>query len=198
MTRKIFRSTAFNFTYSLLLIYLIILIVMNFLFDKRKGKVTVFDKGLYSGIKREPSVRVIFIFLIIGIAIAQKYENDFNMKVILIGSLLLIFVTEIINTSIEAVVDRISLKHHELSGYAKDLASTATFIWVIFAIIIWARWISKQYKNRNKENKNMFNNPVNTIFYILIVVLITIPIAFLLHYIFNITHSFKVSDLIKA
>ena len=59
---------------------------MNFLFDKRKGKITVFDKGLYSGIKREPSVRMIFIFLIIGIAIAQKYENDFNMKVILIGS----------------------------------------------------------------------------------------------------------------
>ena len=62
---------------------------MNFLFDKRKGKITVFDKGLYSGIKREPSVRMIFIFLIIGIAIAQKYENDFNMKVILIGSLFL-------------------------------------------------------------------------------------------------------------
>ena len=94
---------------------------------------------------------MIFIFLIIGIAIAQKYENDFNMKVILIGSLLLIFVTEIINTSIEAVVDRISLKHHELSGYAKDLASTATFIWVIFAIIIWSRWISKQYNRRNKR-----------------------------------------------
>ena len=74
---------------------------MKFLFDKRKGKITVFDKGLYSGIKREPSVRIIFIFLIIGIVLAQKYENDFNMKVILIGSLLLIFVTEIINTSIE-------------------------------------------------------------------------------------------------
>ena len=169
---------------------------MNFLFDKRKGKITVFDKGLYSGIKREPSVRMIFIFLIIGIAIAQKYEHDFNMKVILIGSLLLIFVTEIINTSIEAVVDRISLKHHELSGYAKDLASTATFIWVIFAIIIWARWLSKQYKKRNeKEKKNMFNNPLNTLFYILIVVLITVPMAYLLHYIFNITHTFKVSDL---
>lgn len=169
---------------------------MRFLFDKRKGKITVFDKGLYSGINREPSVRFIFIFLIIGITIAQKYEDDFNMKVILIGSLLLIFVTEIINTSIEAVVDRISLKYHDLSGYAKDLASTATFIWVIFAVIIWARWLSIQYKNRNeKEKKNMFNNPINTIFYILIVVLITVPVAYLLHYLFNISHTFKVSDL---
>jgi len=170
---------------------------MKFLFDKKKGKITVFDKGLYSGISREPSVRGIFIFLIIGISLAQKYEHDFNMKVILIGSLLLIFVTEIINTSIEAIVDRISLKHHELSGYAKDLASTATFIWVIFAVIIWSRWIHTQYKRRNeKENKNMFKNPVNTLFYILIVISITVPLAYLLHYIFNISHSFKVSDLL--
>ena len=168
---------------------------MKFLFDKRNGKITVFDKGLYSGIKREPSVRMIFIFLIIGIALANKYEDDFNMKVILIGILLLIFVTEIINTSIEAVVDRISLKHHELSGYAKDLASTATFIWAIFAIIIWSRWFVTKYKNKNKENKkekNMFSNPINTIFYILIVVLITVPLAYILHYLFNISHSLKV------
>lgn len=171
---------------------------MDFLFNRKKGKITVFDKGLYSGIKREPSVRIIFIFLIIGIALANKYENDFNMKVILIGILLLIFVTEIINTSIEAVVDRISLKHHELSGYAKDLASTATFIWVIFAIIIWSRWVHTQYKNRdNKKEKNMFSNPLNTSFYILIVVLITVPLAYILHYLFNITHSFKVSDLLS-
>jgi len=169
---------------------------MNFLFDKRKGKITVFDKGLYSGIKREPSVRIIFIFLIIGIALAQKYEHDFNMKIILIGSLLLIFVTEIINTSIEAVVDRISLKYNELSGYAKDLASTATFIWVIFAIIIWVRWLSIQYKQRNEnKEKNMFNNPINTVFYILITILISVPTAYILHYIFTRSHKFKVSNI---
>ncbi|EES5772883.1 diacylglycerol kinase, partial [Escherichia coli] len=44
---------------------------------------------------------------------------------------------EIINSAIEAVVDRIGSEHHELSGRAKDMGSAAVLITILVAIIIW-------------------------------------------------------------
>ena len=55
----------------------------------------------------------------------------------LIISLLVVLFTETLNTSIEAVVDRIGYEYHELSGLAKDLASAAVFISMAIAFIIW-------------------------------------------------------------
>ena len=124
---------------------------MDFLFNKRNGKITVFDKGLTEGIYTEPSVRWLAIVAIFGIATAIKYESDPDKRFQLILILLLAFVTEIINTSIEAVVDRVGTAYHRLSGYAKDLASTATFIWIIFGLVIWISWIRSQYKKINLE-----------------------------------------------
>jgi len=58
-------------------------------------------------------------------------------QVLLIVSLLLILLTETLNTAIEAVVDRIGLELHELSGLAKDLGSAAVFISFTIAVIVW-------------------------------------------------------------
>jgi diacylglycerol kinase (ATP) len=169
---------------------------VDFLFNERNGKITVFDKGLTQGIVTEPSVRWLAIVSIIGIATALKYETDPNKRFQLILILLLAFVTEIINTSIEAVVDRVGTSFHKLSGYAKDLASTATFIWIIFGLIIWISWIRSQYvshkkhKNNNKNNTlpNMFNKPMATIVYLLSTLAIVVPIGFLVHYLFNLKY----------
>ena len=165
----------------------------NFLFNERNGKITVFDKGLTTGIVTEPSVRWLAIVSIIGIATALKYETDPNKRFQLILILLLAFVTEIINTSIEAVVDRVGTSFHKLSGYAKDLASTATFIWIIFGLVIWISWIRTQYKSHklNNENNqsNMFNKPIHTIIYLISVVAIVVPIGFLIHHLFNLKYS---------
>jgi diacylglycerol kinase (ATP) len=49
-------------------------------------------------------------------------------KALLIGPMLLILVVELLNSAIEATVDRIGLEHHELSGLAKDLGSAAVFL----------------------------------------------------------------------
>jgi len=51
--------------------------------------------------------------------------------------MLLVLVVEAINSAIEAVVDRNSLEHHELSGRAKDLGSLAVTISFIIATIVW-------------------------------------------------------------
>lgn len=166
---------------------------IDFLFNERNGKITVFDKGLSQGIITEPSVRWLSIVSIIGIAIALKYESDPDKRFQLILILLLAFVTEIINTSIEAVVDRVGTSFHKLSGYAKDLASTATFIWIIFGLIVWISWIRSQYnKNKiekhDKNRRNIFKNPIETVVYLIATLAIVVPIAFLAHYLFNLKY----------
>ncbi len=166
---------------------------VDFLFNKRNGKITVFDKGLTQGIITEPSVRWLAITSIIGIAIALKYESDSNKRFQLILILLLAFVTEIINTSIEAVVDRVGTSFHKLSGFAKDLASTATFIWIIFGLVIWISWIRSQYISNKTQKEptnqhNMFNKPMGTVIYLISALVIVIPIGFLVHYLFNLKY----------
>ncbi len=56
---------------------------------------------------------------------------------LLIVVLLILLLTEIINTAIESVVDRVSLEHHALSGLAKDLGSAAVFISLLIVSVTW-------------------------------------------------------------
>ncbi len=49
----------------------------------------------------------------------------------------LVLITELINSGVEAVVDRFGGEHHELSGRAKDIASAAVLISLINVLIVW-------------------------------------------------------------
>tara|TARA_B000000565_G_scaffold232597_1_gene191990 strand:+ start:541 stop:1065 length:525 start_codon:yes stop_codon:yes gene_type:complete len=148
----------------------------NFLFGE-KGKITVFQKGMEVGLKKEPSLRMLFIILIISIYIAHKFEKNNIQQFILILVILLVFITEIINTSIEAIVDRIGLEYNPLSGYAKDLGSSATVCWGIFAIYIWFKWFLKQWSLYESNNTlTIFSNKINTIIIIILIIIITYPL----------------------
>ena len=56
---------------------------------------------------------------------------------LMISSILLIIIVELINSSIEATVDRISVKRHKLAKRAKDIGSAAVFFSLINAAVIW-------------------------------------------------------------
>ncbi|MBF0626994.1 MAG: diacylglycerol kinase [Magnetococcales bacterium] len=58
-------------------------------------------------------------------------------RALLIGSLLLVPIVELLNSAIEAVVDRIGPEHHPLSGRAKDQGSAAVLIALINTVLIW-------------------------------------------------------------
>lgn len=60
---------------------------------------------------------------------------------LLLGSLFLVLIVEIINSSIEAAIDRIGTEHHTLSGRAKDMGSAAVFLALINALLIWVMMI---------------------------------------------------------
>jgi diacylglycerol kinase (ATP) len=68
-------------------------------------------------------------------------------RALLVGSLLMVPIVELLNSAIEANVDRVGLESHELSGRAKDIASAAVFLCIAFAVTVWAlvlvpKWIS--------------------------------------------------------
>lgn len=66
-------------------------------------------------------------------------------KILLIGSILLLFIIELLNTAIERAIDRISYDHHELSRDAKDMGSAAVLFGIILAVLVWSLIISENY-----------------------------------------------------
>lgn len=58
-------------------------------------------------------------------------------KLLLIGSMILVLLVELLNSAVEAVVDRVGLEHHELSGRAKDIGSAAVMLSLVWAAITW-------------------------------------------------------------
>ena len=59
-------------------------------------------------------------------------------RAMLVGSLMLVPIVELLNSAIEANVDRVGLERHELSKRAKDIASAAVFTSILFSAVIWA------------------------------------------------------------
>ena len=56
---------------------------------------------------------------------------------LLIGSVVLVLIVELLNTAVEATVDRVGLDHHKLSGRAKDLGSAAVLVALAFTALTW-------------------------------------------------------------
>jgi diacylglycerol kinase (ATP) len=59
-------------------------------------------------------------------------------KLLLVGSMILVLLVELLNSAVEAVVDRVGFEHHELSGRAKDIGSAAVMLSLVWAAITWA------------------------------------------------------------
>lgn len=59
-------------------------------------------------------------------------------RALLVGSWLIVLIVELLNSAVEANVDRVGLERHELSARAKDIASAAVFLSIVFAVVIWA------------------------------------------------------------
>ena len=64
---------------------------------------------------------------------------------LLIGSMLALIIVEILNTAIEAVVDRVGSEIHDLSRLAKDLGSAAVLLTAVFPILIWTAFALRAF-----------------------------------------------------
>ncbi|MFU0841538.1 MAG: Diacylglycerol kinase [Burkholderia sp.] len=95
-------------------------------------------QGFKAAFQNEDAFREEVLLAVVLIPAALLLPVGAVEKVLLIGSVLMLMLTEILNTAVEAVVDRIGPELHPLSGRAKDLGSAAVFIATVLLIITWA------------------------------------------------------------
>lgn len=101
--------------------------------------------GLKAAWKYEAAFRQEVILLAILTPIIVLVDVLLIEKVMMISGLLLILVVELINSAIEAIVDRVGVEHHELSGRAKDLGSAAVMVTIFLNLVLWGFILSDRY-----------------------------------------------------
>ncbi|QUM86019.1 diacylglycerol kinase [Moritella sp. 28] len=94
-------------------------------------------QGLRDAFKYESAIRQELLLLIILTPVALLLNVSNVEKILLIAPLVLVFIVELLNSAIEAVVDRIGSEHHILSGRAKDIGSAAVFVSLCLTAFIW-------------------------------------------------------------
>jgi diacylglycerol kinase (ATP) len=93
--------------------------------------------GLRDVYRSEPALRLELLVLLLVIPTAWFLTSAGMERALLIGSWMWVIVVEIVNSAIEAVVDRVGNERHDLSRKAKDLASAAVFCSIILSATVW-------------------------------------------------------------
>jgi len=86
---------------------------------------------------QEKAMQLELVGALIAIPTVLWVDKSVVEKVLLIFAVFLIFITELLNSAVERVTDRISLSKHNLSKQAKDIASCAVLFAVINAALVW-------------------------------------------------------------
>ncbi|HEY7865225.1 MAG TPA: diacylglycerol kinase [Psychromonas sp.] len=94
-------------------------------------------QGLKSTFKYEAAFRQELLLAIILIPVACFLAESQIERILLITPIVLVMILEIINSAIEAVVDRVGSEHHKLAGRAKDMGSAAVFVALGLTAYIW-------------------------------------------------------------
>ncbi len=94
-------------------------------------------QGFKAAYQHEEAFRQELLLTLIGLPCALYLGDNAIERALLVCTLLLIPLTELINSAIEAVVDRFGEEIHELSGRAKDIGSAAVMLAVINACLVW-------------------------------------------------------------
>ncbi len=93
--------------------------------------------GLKAAFLHETAFRQeVILFFFLGPLGFWLGENPVEIC-LLVGSLLLVLIVELLNSSVEAAVDRISTENHPLAGKAKDMGSAAVFLSLMNVVFIW-------------------------------------------------------------
>lgn len=97
--------------------------------------------GFSAALKYEHAFRQELILCLVLLPFAVFLPLDRVERIILIMTLMFVLVVELLNSAIEAIVDRVSLENHELSKRAKDLGSAAVFLSLVVTALAWI-WLA--------------------------------------------------------
>lgn len=94
--------------------------------------------GLRDIWQSEEAFRLEVVVLALSVPVALWIAFDLFQAALLVASILLVILVEVLNSAIEAVIDRIGPERHELSRTAKDLGSLAVLLAALIAAMLWA------------------------------------------------------------
>lgn len=101
-------------------------------------KATVWSlQGLRAAWMHESSFRLEVYLLVVMAPLALWLGQSGLERALMIGSCLLVLAAELLNSAIEAVIERYGPEHHELAGRAKDMGSAAVFLTLAMAALTW-------------------------------------------------------------
>lgn len=101
--------------------------------------------GLKAAWKNEEAFRMEVVAAAIMLPLAFWLGQTASQRGLLVVTCFIVMITELLNSAIEAIVDRIGAEHHELSGRAKDIGSAAVMVSLIMTAIVWAIVIMERF-----------------------------------------------------
>ncbi len=101
-------------------------------------KATIWSwQGLRAAWLHESSFRLEVWLLVVAVPLALWLGDSGLERAVMIGSCLLVLAAELLNSAIEAVIERYGPEHHELAGRAKDMGSAAVFVLMMNVLVCW-------------------------------------------------------------
>jgi diacylglycerol kinase (ATP) len=94
--------------------------------------------GLIAAFCHEDAFRQEVFLAMVLIPVAFLAPVDGSDRALLVGSVVLVLIVELLNSAVEATVDRVSLDDHQLAKRAKDIGSAAVFLSLVNVAIIWS------------------------------------------------------------
>jgi diacylglycerol kinase (ATP) len=95
-------------------------------------------KGFTGAWREEAAFRQELAFAVVALPLALWLGHNGVERALLAAPVLLVLIVELLNSAIEATVDRIGLERHELAGLAKDIGSAAVLLSFVLVAVVWA------------------------------------------------------------
>ncbi|EGZ6803559.1 Diacylglycerol kinase [Vibrio cholerae] len=102
-------------------------------------------QGLKAAFQHEAAIRQELALLVIAAGVLCLLGLPILERLLMFSSVVLVLIVELINSAIEAVVDRVGAERHELSGRAKDIGSAAVMVSLLLAGLIWGSLLYAYY-----------------------------------------------------
>jgi diacylglycerol kinase (ATP) len=102
-------------------------------------------RGLRQAILTEEAFQVYLFLSVLLVPLAFFIATDYVQLILMFVAIFLVLMTELLNTAVEAVVDRVGLERHELSGRAKDMGSAAVSLSIILFFVIWGTIVAVNF-----------------------------------------------------
>ena len=95
-------------------------------------------EGLKAAYRHEDAFRQEVWLAVVLIPLALYLPASGTGKALMVASVLIVLIVELLNSAVEATVDRVSLEHHRLAKRAKDIGSAAVFMSLVNVAAVWA------------------------------------------------------------